>query len=87
MTRHFYFCLDLWAILSVLMISMVEVLLGISSLSACFDYNDIVERLTLRNELMRLSEMYPEHYGQLIASWSSMDMVGLNGSCHSKLVI
>ena len=35
----------------VVIISLVEILLGISALSACFEYDDIVERLRFVYEL------------------------------------
>ena len=67
------------------MISVVEILLGVTSLFACFDYHDVVERLTLRNDLARLAEQYPNLYGRFLASWSSKDLFQESGSRRGKI--
>jgi len=67
------------------MISVVEILLGVASLFACFDYHDVVERLTLRNELVRLAEQYPDLYGRFLSSWSSRDFTQKKGSRRGEI--
>ena len=46
-------------------------ILGIASISACFEYDDMVERLRLHKQILDLAYQYPEHYGPMLSQWTS----------------
>ena len=57
--------------MSLLILSLVEIALGISVIATCFEYRDLAERYRLKNRLSSLAERYPEYYGPVLSSWSS----------------
>jgi len=70
--------LGLWSVLGCTMAGVIELLLGLSSCSACLTYADIVDRLAMRKQQISLAHQYPDRFGSLLSSWSSKSDIGAN---------
>ena len=59
--RYYSYSLLIWQldILGCAMAAVIEVLLGLSSCSACLTYADIVDRLEMRRQQVALAQKYP----------------------------
>ena len=51
--------LGFWSVIGCAMSGVTELLLGLSSCSACLTYADIVDRLEMRRQQVALAEKYP----------------------------
>ena len=80
------------------MAAVIEVLLGLSSCSACLTYADIVDRLEMRRQQVALAQKYPgfnqfnkrdmtliflDRFGSLLTSWSSRDSLNMKKDGHN----
>lgn len=79
--------LGFWSVLGCAMAAVTEVVLGLSSCSACLTYADIVDRLEMRRQQMWLAEKYPGtaiHNNQPLVHFSQNHVLDRFGSLISS---